>query len=53
MRVASQFECLIMVLRMMLGIACQGCMSSFFILIYSLYIVVGDDLIWDVISWNL
>ena len=53
MRVASQFECLIMVLRMMLGIACQGCLSSLFILIYNLHIVTGEDLIWDMICWNL
>ena len=53
MRVASQSERLIIVLRVMLGIACQGYPSSQFILIYSLYIVVGEDLIWDVIFWKL
>ena len=52
MRVASQFECLIMALRMMLRIAYQGCLSSLFILIYNLYIVVGEDLVWDVTCWN-
>ena len=53
MRVASQSERLIMVSRVMIWKACQGCLSNSSIFIYSLCIVVGEDLTWKVIRWDL
>ena len=52
MRVASQPERSIINLKVILGVAFQGYLSSSSPYIYILYIAVGEDLILDVICWN-